>query len=395
MILKHPKRASFQLPIYSPASSITKPNVLNVFGTTLFIPIDSLDANVAHALRKLLFAYMVIRTRVYLPKDHQNVDRVILMVAQRQSRRIWAGGGRKWQKGALRLILGRIGGVKEILVVGGKVLTRLTQKSVWDSLIGELRKDDGLMRRLDNLFGGSGIGSKWSGVLFERAVVMGVYDTRMSAPDRVKGLVGKDDEESKGSLAQEVVSLHEELYDKRWRKNSGTIVYIRRSKSNRKRLMKSKKMEKKLMEALERAGKTRPNGIAAPLKILEDKVFMSFKTQMKLMKDADVVVGVHGAGLANIILTRPNTTLIEIMPYKFNHPMYESSKQGGTRYVKVNILRGGEYKKLKGLNGTAPTYAQCIRDEARKCKDFYKNQKVQLGGEDISKIEEAVVEALK
>ncbi|KAG6975423.1 hypothetical protein JG688_00002403 [Phytophthora aleatoria] len=41
---------------------------------------------------------------------------------------------------------------------------------------------------------------------------------------------------------------------------------------------------------------------------------MTMYDQMKAMLDSDVVIGMHGAGMVNVLWTRPETLVIEIFP---------------------------------------------------------------------------------
>jgi capsular polysaccharide biosynthesis protein len=46
---------------------------------------------------------------------------------------------------------------------------------------------------------------------------------------------------------------------------------------------------------------------------------MTFAEQVRLFKGARAVIGIHGAGLANMVFCRPGTTLIEVDPeWPFN-----------------------------------------------------------------------------
>jgi protein O-GlcNAc transferase len=45
-----------------------------------------------------------------------------------------------------------------------------------------------------------------------------------------------------------------------------------------------------------------------------DLAAMDFKTQIQLIQDTDILVGVHGAGLTHILYLPPRAVVIEIMP---------------------------------------------------------------------------------
>lgn len=49
---------------------------------------------------------------------------------------------------------------------------------------------------------------------------------------------------------------------------------------------------------------------------------LGFAEQRSLFASADLVIGVHGAGLTNILFSAPGATLIEILPDAMVHPFY-------------------------------------------------------------------------
>ena len=72
---------------------------------------------------------------------------------------------------------------------------------------------------------------------------------------------------------------------------------------------------------------------------LED---MSLAEQIALFQQAKVVLGVHGAGLTNIIHCRPGTLVVEFMPAGLNRPCYPVLSQlFNLRHVMVNAPRAG------------------------------------------------------
>ena len=57
---------------------------------------------------------------------------------------------------------------------------------------------------------------------------------------------------------------------------------------------------------------TLANKTKRKLVIFDDNQLPSLEETMMLFYRADVVIGVHGAGLANLLFSRPGTTVIEI-----------------------------------------------------------------------------------
>lgn len=81
-------------------------------------------------------------------------------------------------------------------------------------------------------------------------------------------------------------------------KSAGAKVYISRSRSSR-----SPKFEPKLESLLSRSN--------WQIVFAED---LDFREQVALMSSASIVMGAHGAGLANAVWMNPGTTLIEFRP---------------------------------------------------------------------------------
>ncbi|WP_461782998.1 glycosyltransferase family 61 protein [Prosthecobacter sp.] len=51
---------------------------------------------------------------------------------------------------------------------------------------------------------------------------------------------------------------------------------------------------------------------------------LSVMEQIVLFRDAEVVAGVHGAGLANLVYCRPGTRVVEVLPEHWGWPFYRS-----------------------------------------------------------------------
>jgi capsular polysaccharide biosynthesis protein len=71
---------------------------------------------------------------------------------------------------------------------------------------------------------------------------------------------------------------------------------------------------------------------------------LDFRSQAELFDQADVVVGAHGAGLANVAFCRPGTKVIELLPSRHVAPHV---------YYSLTAAAGGEYWYLCGTPATA------------------------------------------
>lgn len=69
-----------------------------------------------------------------------------------------------------------------------------------------------------------------------------------------------------------------------------------------------------------------------------DFVALDLRQQMQIMLDSDVVIGMHGAGLVNVLWTQPNTLVMEIFP--------RQKRRWGYRNICQNI--GCKYHEFRG-----------------------------------------------
>mmetsp|Transcript_32454 Transcript_32454/g.127286 ORF Transcript_32454/g.127286 Transcript_32454/m.127286 type:complete len:448 (-) Transcript_32454:160-1503(-) len=103
--------------------------------------------------------------------------------------------------------------------------------------------------------------------------------------------------------------------------------------------------------------------------------------QEEIMKDAAIAIGVHGANLVNSIFQPAWTVVLELMPYGFDHEMYEEGGGAGLKYFKHHVLTGVEYEQ----RGKYASTEECVRKDV-KCKVHYRDHSVALTKEDLDGI---------
>ncbi|GBG76273.1 hypothetical protein CBR_g22021 [Chara braunii] len=68
---------------------------------------------------------------------------------------------------------------------------------------------------------------------------------------------------------------------------------------------------------------------------------LSFREQIRVIRDASIVIGVHGASLSYTLLMDPRSTLIELMPPEYRGRTHFAmfARYAGVRYVRVPVRR--------------------------------------------------------
>jgi len=76
---------------------------------------------------------------------------------------------------------------------------------------------------------------------------------------------------------------------------------------------------------------------------------LSFFETVYLFKNAEIIIGVHGAGFANTAFCKPNTKIIEIRPFLYPNTVYERiSKINNLNY---KLIQTETLKKNERTNG--------------------------------------------
>lgn len=108
---------------------------------------------------------------------------------------------------------------------------------------------------------------------------------------------------------------------------------------------------------------------------------MQFHEQYSSMTDVALTIGVHGANLVNTIFMPPQSVLIEIFPYRFNHGMYRNGGNSGLKYFNYTIKSGLDYPRLLNFS----SFRECVHYDTR-CKVFYRDRILELTEEDLNEI---------
>lgn len=76
---------------------------------------------------------------------------------------------------------------------------------------------------------------------------------------------------------------------------------------------------------------------------------LAFAEQLKVIRNTDILAGVHGAGLTHGIFLRPSSTIVEILPPKFNHKGFRNiAKVLGHRYFTTHAIEHANYTTPNG-----------------------------------------------
>jgi hypothetical protein len=68
-----------------------------------------------------------------------------------------------------------------------------------------------------------------------------------------------------------------------------------------------------------------PRGVSVQIEVeAVDLAVISFKEQVKLVSTADILMGLHGAGLTHFIFTQPHAHVFELIPFSWEADEYET-----------------------------------------------------------------------
>ena len=76
---------------------------------------------------------------------------------------------------------------------------------------------------------------------------------------------------------------------------------------------------------------------------------LTFVDQVSLFNNIDQVVGLHGAGFANIVFCKPGTKVLELKPYTAGDVIKNLAKTNSLDYSSISIASDTEIKNQQGL----------------------------------------------
>jgi hypothetical protein len=133
-------------------------------------------------------------------------------------------------------------------------------------------------------------------------------------------------------------------------------IFLSRQDADRRRMIN----EDQLYESL------RPLGVK---KVLASSI--SLPDQVNLFSQASMIIGIHGAGLSNIVFSRPGTPVIEIFPSKYEFPYF--SRIADICALPYVCFCGEPKRASDNLSDfvlrqeTLRTLVECVKEQLRGC----------------------------
>ena len=76
---------------------------------------------------------------------------------------------------------------------------------------------------------------------------------------------------------------------------------------------------------------------------------LSFFEKIYLFKNADIIIGLHGAGFVNTVFCKPGTKIIEIRSFLYSNTVYE--KISNINNLNYHLIQTETLKESERING--------------------------------------------
>lgn len=333
-------------------------------GTTTFLMVDRSCGNLAHFAGRILMLHHVL-SNIDVYTGASEVNRIVIIPSRYVASRFRDDRLDQWHRSLLSVVVSPANVIIESL--WNFVANEGNLNSTGPHYSRVAHVVEGLFEKFRGGYQGKGAIKK-DYICFRKAVV----------PGFLKGRFFVGDEEYPTEEAG-------------WRKSAdGTVNIPRDSENLRQRVnnligVKRSSMKcRKSIALLNRLGRQRvfeEDGLKKIIelmtKVAKEKGYemnvvmfdgMSFVEQINQVREASIVVGIHGANLVNTMFLPALSVLIEVMPYGFNHEMYKQGGNAGLKYFVHRMSQGHDFDELH----TYKSIQECIaRNEA--CKVFYRD----------------------
>lgn len=147
----------------------------------------------------------------------------------------------------------------------------------------------------------------------------------------------------KGARTRSEMSFHKSC--------NATVLILNRSLSQKRSLLHATEIKNRIKERL---GKTSEMKVRASI-IVEYFENLKFEEQVKNMQKADIIIGAHGAGLANVVFAKQHTFFLEVFPFLYYAGPFKTIAHTMALHYHSYIA----YPDFKSFNN-------CIHDMSRK-----------------------------
>lgn len=136
------------------------------------------------------------------------------------------------------------------------------------------------------------------------------------------------------------------------------------------------------------------------VQVIGDEVFQSLRETVRAFQWADVIIGVHGAGLTHMVFMRPGTVLVQLVPFAVDwasdSAFGEPARKNGLHYLgyKVTVEETGLLKKYAPDDPVVTNPKEVWERGWSAGGDIYLREDVTLASKGITEILDFVEESL-